>query len=112
MERWVLHEDREFVMDIQAWYKDFIETHDRQVEARILQGLEAQRAEERRQAELNQLAHQFEHRLGRRLAADEHVVLAARIETLGAAHVGGVVLDLSADELTTWLKQSETSTNG
>jgi len=98
-------EDREFVMDIQAWYKDFLETHDREVEARVLREFEAQRAEELRQAETNQLVHQFEHRLGRRLTTGERGLLTSRVESHGSAHLADLVLDLSGPELAVWFEQ-------
>jgi hypothetical protein len=49
------------------------------------------------------LAHQFERRLGRPLAADEQARLAERLRKEGPEKVGDVVLDLSADELCAWL---------
>lgn len=115
LEQPVLPEDKELVVDIQAWYREFLDTHAREVEARVLRDIEAQRAEERRQleaqraeerrmAEINQLIRQFEHRLGRRLATDERAVLNARVETLGSAHVADLVLDLSTPDLAAWLK--------
>lgn len=126
LEQPVLPEDKELVVDIQAWYREFLDTHAREVEARVLRDIEAQRAEERRQleaqraevqreleaqraeerrmAEINQLIRQFEHRLGRQLATDERAVLNARVETLGSAHVADLVLDLSTPDLAAWLK--------
>ncbi len=98
-----LHELR--TEDVQAWYKDFLETHDREVEARVLRGLETQRVEAQRQAETNQLVRQFEHRLARRLTTNECGMLTARIETHGSAHLADLVLDLSGAELTAWFEQ-------
>ena len=68
---------------------------------------EAQAAEERRlaeaQAEVNQIAHLFEHRLGRQFTSDERRVLRSRVETLGSMHVAELVVDLSTAELAAWL---------
>jgi hypothetical protein len=132
IERWAQPEEREFVMDIQVWYKNFLETRDREAEARALRTFEAQRAEERRQldaerqaleaqraevrraleaqrvetqrlAELNQLVHQFEHRFGRKLTSNEHATLVSQVKAHSSAFVADLVLDLSASELETWL---------
>ena len=49
------------------------------------------------------LMHQFERRLARPLSEEEHARLIERLDTLGSDRVGDVILDLSADELATWL---------
>lgn len=116
-------EDMEFVMDIQAWYKEhnrkvveefrdefrneFMREAEVRFEARLAEErrkLEAQRVEAQRQAELEQLVHLFEHRLGQQLATDERALLASRVETLGSVHVADLVLDLNRKELASWLK--------
>lgn len=118
MDQSTLAEDREFYKDVRAWYKDFMEAHDREVEARVLNQieaqraeerrlLEAQRAEERRQVEVNQLVHQFEHRLRRELSSVERGVISSRVQTNGSSYVADLVLDLSAAELANWLEQGE-----
>jgi hypothetical protein len=91
-------------MDIQAWYKNFIETHDREVEARARREYEAQRAEERHQAEVTPLLRLFERRLGRTLSAAERDVLSSRVKTHGSEHIVDLVFDLSGPELATWLE--------
>jgi len=116
LDRGASPEDMEFVMDIQAWYKEhnrkvveefrneFRNEFMREAEAQFEARLDAQRAEAQRQAELNQLVHQFEHRLGRQLATDERALLASRVETLGSVHVADLVLDLNREELASWLQ--------
>jgi len=117
----VTSEDREMVMDIHAWYKDFIETHDREVlratklqmEQQLLRDLEP-KIEQRvlrdlePKIEQRMLLRLFERRLGRPLAASERDVIAARVKTHGSDHVDDVVLDLSGPELAAWLERDET----
>ncbi len=57
---------------------------------------------------LKPLAHQFERRLGRPLTESERETLARRVREEGADRVGDVVLDLSQEDLATWIA----STNG
>ncbi len=52
---------------------------------------------------LRPLQHLFERRLGRALSAEEASVLLARLDTLGPARLGDVVLDLPPDALAAWL---------
>jgi hypothetical protein len=65
--------------------------------------VEALQREAMEKGAANTIAHQFERRLGRALRDEERACVRERIETLGPARVGDVVLDLSADELATWL---------
>lgn len=74
--------------------------------------VEAQLAEERRHAEVNQLVFLFEHRLGRSLTTKERTVVRLRAETLGSAHVAGLVLDLSPPKLGAWLKADSSARKG
>ena len=48
-------------------------------------------------------AHMIERRLGRSLQEDERERLRERVGSLGSTRVGDVILDLSADDLATWL---------
>ncbi|UQA58378.1 hypothetical protein [Polyangium aurulentum] len=64
------------------------------------EGLEQGRAER-----LALLVHQFERRLGRPLAPCERDTLAERVRAQGAEQVGDLVLDLSAEDLATWLDE-------
>ncbi|MBI5513814.1 MAG: hypothetical protein HY909_08595 [Deltaproteobacteria bacterium] len=50
------------------------------------------------------LVRQFERRLDRTLTEDERAVLRLRLEALGAARLGDVVLDLAPQELAAWLQ--------
>ena len=79
-------------MDVHEWYQQ----HTREIEERgIEQGIA--------QGELKPLARLFERRLSRSLTPEERARLTERIRDEGAEHVGDVVLDLSSDELATWL---------
>jgi hypothetical protein len=49
------------------------------------------------------LERQFERRLGRPLAVVEHTELLRRLDTLGAARLGDVVLDMDAAALAAWI---------
>lgn len=109
--------DREFVMDARDWYKEHMAKHAREVEARVLRDIEAQRAEERRQleaqlaeaqrqVEVNQLVHQFEHRVGRRLNVDERDTLGDWVSKHGSTYLLDLVLDLSGPELAAWLEKN------
>ena len=53
------------------------------------------------------LASLFSRRLGRGLTTDEHRTLAARLDTLGPARLGDVVLDLDAPALDAWLRDPD-----
>jgi len=53
--------------------------------------------------QLEAFVHQAERRLRRPLHVDEHRALADRLQTEGPNRVGDAILDLSADELLTWL---------
>ncbi len=46
---------------------------------------------------------QFQRRLGRVITAAEHRELLRRVDTLGAARLGDVVLDLTPEALAAWL---------
>lgn len=131
----VTPKDREFVMDINAWYKEFIETHDREVKAQVLRELEPKLAKERRkerregrsegrregqregrregqrEAELNQLVHLFQRRVGRNLSADERQTLTACVKKFGPAHLADLVLDSSGPELAAWLETNGVARN-
>lgn len=50
------------------------------------------------------LAHQFERRLLRALTDDEKSTLRTRLDQVGPARLGDVVLDLDADALSRWLR--------
>jgi hypothetical protein len=65
--------------------------------------VEALQREAMEKGAANTVAHQFERRLGRALRDEERACVRERIETLGPDRLGDVVLDLSADELATWL---------
>ncbi len=123
----VTPEDREFVMDINAWYKEFIETHDREVKAQVLRELEPKLAKERRKerrkgrsegqregqrkAEINQLVHLFQRRVGRSLSADERQTLTACVKKFGPEHLMDLVLDSSGPELAAWLETNGLARN-
>ena len=49
------------------------------------------------------LEHQFARRLGRALSAEERATLRARLNTVGPARLGDVVLDLDTATLAAWL---------
>jgi hypothetical protein len=53
------------------------------------------------------LLFQFERRLNRKLSERERVTLLERFDALGAKRLGDVVLDLSTDELASWLATSD-----
>jgi hypothetical protein len=65
--------------------------------------VEALQREAMEKGAANAFARLFERRLRRTLREDEQARLRERVETLGPDRVGDVVLDLSADELATWL---------
>jgi len=98
--------DREFVMGARDWYEEHMAKHAREVEARVLRDIEAQRAEERRQVEVNQLVRQFEHRIGRRLNVDERDTLGDWASKRGSDYLADLVLDLSGPELAAWLEKN------
>ncbi|HVK67528.1 MAG TPA: hypothetical protein VM694_23745 [Polyangium sp.] len=64
--------------------------------------------EEGLQTGLAPLAHLFERRLRRPLTSTERATLAERLLQQGAERLGDVVLDLSPEDLATWLA----ATNG
>ncbi len=66
------------------------------------EGLDAGR-KEGLDAGLGPLHHQFVRRLGRALSLAEHNELVRRLDTLGAARLGDVVLDLPPEALAAWL---------
>lgn len=119
----VTPKDREFVMDINAWYKEFIETHDREVKTQVLRELEPKLAKERRKerregqregqrkAEINQLVHLFQRRVGRSLSPDERQTLTACVKKFGPAHLMDLVLDSSGPELAAWLETNGVARN-
>ena len=115
LDRLVASEDRELVMDIQAWYKNFIETHDREVKAQAWSEFEPQiaegRREGRREALIDHLTHQFQRRVGRSLSADERETLTACVKKYGAEHLADLVLDLSGPELAAWLETNGVARN-
>lgn len=49
------------------------------------------------------LVHQFERRLGRRLAENERHTLQERLDRIGSERLGDVVFDLTPEALATWL---------
>ena len=49
------------------------------------------------------LEHLFARRLGRALSAEERATLRARLDTVGPARLGDVVLDLDTAALAAWL---------
>ena len=51
----------------------------------------------------------YERRLGRALRPDESATLLVRLDTLGAARIGDVVLDLEADALARWIAAPDAS---
>ena len=59
--------------------------------------------EKGREEGLGPLAHQFERRLNRALTAAERAVLVRRLDILGPARLGDVVIDASPDALAAWL---------
>ena len=50
---------------------------------------------------------QFQRRLGRAITAAEHRELLRRVDTLGAARLGDVVLDLTPEALAAWLAEPD-----
>lgn len=122
-------EEREFIMDVHAWYADWYEEKKRslrdefmreiepqladerrQVEARLAderRQTEARIAEAQRQAEINPLVHLFERRLGRPLKAGERDVLKAQVQAHGSDRVMDVALDLSPADIAAWLEHAE-----
>ncbi|UQA55796.1 hypothetical protein [Polyangium aurulentum] len=70
------------------------------------QGLDEGRKEGRLEGELKPLVHQFERRLARALTPSERAILVERLREQGAERVGDVVLDLSPEDLATWLAAS------
>ena len=52
---------------------------------------------------LGAVEHQFARRLGRAVTPAEHAELLRRLDTLGAARIGDVVLDMAPDALAAWL---------
>src|SRR5258706_227862 len=52
---------------------------------------------------LGPLAHLFARRLGRPLTPEERAVIVQRLDTVGAARLGDLVLDLAPDALAAWL---------
>jgi hypothetical protein len=56
--------------------------------------------------ELKPFVHLFERRLGRTLTEDERATLAKRVREEGADRAGDVVLDLSQEDLATWLART------
>ena len=55
------------------------------------------------QAGIQPLEHLFARRLGRPLSAEERATLRARLDTVGPARLGDVVLDLDTAALAAWL---------
>jgi hypothetical protein len=107
MDRSMTPEDREFVMDIRAWYEE----HNRKLRDEFMREVEAELETRLRQAEVNQLAHLFERRIGRRLAVDERDVLTACVKTYGSEHIMDLALDLSGAELAAWLEKNGVARN-
>jgi hypothetical protein len=103
----VVPEEREFFMDVHAWYKEFCEEQKRAGREQAMLEFEPRLAAERRQAEVNPLAHLVERRLGRSLAVNEREVLVARVKIQGADRIVDLILDLSAPDLVAWLEQDK-----
>ncbi len=103
-------EDREFVMDVHAWYaehkRDLRAEFKRELVPEIKRELESELAHARLQGEIKQIAHMFERRMGRALIAAERDVLEARVREQGSERVGDLVLDLSASDLSAWLQNA------
>jgi hypothetical protein len=99
-------EDKEIAMDIHEWYAQF----ERDLKARLVAEIRSDiRAEVEREMEKGLaplVVHQFERRLGRALTAAERATLVERLREQGAERVGDVVLDLSPEDLATWLTAS------
>jgi hypothetical protein len=108
-------EEEEFAMDVHAWYDQWLKKRDEEAMAKAMVKAEkaamakaekaVAKAEKAAMAKaLGVLVHQFERRLGRALTEAERVRLGKRLGTLGPERVGDVVLDLSPEELSAWLK--------
>ncbi|UQA58386.1 hypothetical protein [Polyangium aurulentum] len=91
-------------MDMQEWFKEF----ERDLKARLMEEVTRDLLEEGRKEGLAVLAHLFERRLARPLTASERAILVERLREQGAERLGDVVLDLSPEDLATWLA----ATNG
>jgi len=78
------------------------------LEKGLAKGLETGLEKGREEGEHRTLLRLFERRLGRPLSAAEHARLGERIHTQGAEKIADLVIDLSADDLATWLA----ATNG
>jgi len=94
-------EDKEIAMDMQEWFKEF----ERDLKAKLMEEIARELLEDGR---LKPLVHLFERRLARTLTASERATLVERLREQGAERVGDVVLDLSPEDLATWLA----ATNG
>jgi len=108
-------DDQELLMDVQAW----LEERDRKLVQEQRQegrrdglregrrdGLREGRRDGLREGSFAPLRHQFERRLRRELTKTEQAALSQRLDTVGAELVSDVVLDLSPDELVTWLAKT------
>jgi hypothetical protein len=84
-------EDKEIAMDVQEWFKEY--------EGNLAKRFKAEGLAEG----LRPLVRLFERRLGRGLTEAERSRLTERIQEQGAEQVGDLVLDLSAEDLATWL---------
>ena len=94
-------------MDVQAW----LEERDRKLVQEQRQegrrdGLREGRRDGLREGSFAPLRHLFERRLRRELTKTEQAALSQRLDTVGAERVSDVVLDLSPDELVTWLAKT------
>ncbi|UQA58384.1 hypothetical protein [Polyangium aurulentum] len=97
-------EDKEIAMDMQEWFKEF----ERDLKAKTVEEVTPRILEKGRQEGLEPLVHLFERRLARPLTASERAILVERLREQGAERLGDVVLDLSPEDLATWLA----ATNG
>jgi flagellar biosynthesis/type III secretory pathway protein FliH len=96
-------EEKEIAMDMQEWFKEF----ERELKAKGVEESEQRILEKGRMEGLEPLVHQFERRLARPLTASERATLVERLREQGAKRVGDVVLDLSPEDLATWLAETK-----
>jgi hypothetical protein len=111
-------EDKEFVMDVHAWYaehkrdlraefkRELVPEIKRELVPEIKRELEPELAVAQLRGEVKQIAHLFERRMGRPLTSAEREVLTTRMREQGSERVGDLVLDLSASDLSAWLQSA------
>jgi hypothetical protein len=123
--------EREFTMDIREWHAEYMRNVKaqfrlelepqiklelapqikRELEPQIKRELATEIARTREDAQLDgevkTLVRMFERRLARSLTGVERDVLRTRVRDRGVDHVSDVVLDLTVQDLGTWLEQDD-----